>query len=205
MRVDDGAARRGRRAPVHRPGRRHRRPRRPRRRRASGPSCSPSTARRCAPASATSGRRRRGRGRPWRGPPIDAWRSSLDRDGYVAGVGAIREAIAAGDVYQVNLCRVLAAPLPAGRRRRRPRRRPGRGQPGALRRRRAPARATACTWRRRRPSGSCAATATVVESKPIKGTAADARRLPRQGPGRERDDRRPRPQRPRPGVRARAR
>jgi para-aminobenzoate synthetase component 1 len=53
-------------------------------------------------------------GPPWHGPGLDEWRSSLDRDGYCAGVEAIREAIAAGDVYQVNLCRVLAAPLPRG-------------------------------------------------------------------------------------------
>ena len=53
-------------------------------------------------------------GPPWIGPPLDAWRSSLDRAGYVAGVDAVRDAIAAGDVYQVNLCRVLAAPLPPG-------------------------------------------------------------------------------------------
>jgi len=53
-------------------------------------------------------------GPPWVGPGLDEWSSSLDRDGYVAGVVAIREAIAAGDVYQVNLCRVLAAPLPPG-------------------------------------------------------------------------------------------
>ena len=51
-------------------------------------------------------------GRPWQGPALEAWRSSLDRDAYVAGVVAIRESIAAGDVYQVNLCRVLSAPLP---------------------------------------------------------------------------------------------
>ena len=51
-------------------------------------------------------------GRPWVGPPIDAWRSSLDRGAFTAGVAAVRDAIAAGDVYQVNLCRVLAAPLP---------------------------------------------------------------------------------------------
>ncbi|ACY97612.1 MULTISPECIES: chorismate-binding protein [Thermomonospora] len=49
---------------------------------------------------------------PWR--PPGEWRSSLDRDGYVAGVQAIREAIADGIVYQANLCRVLSAPLPAG-------------------------------------------------------------------------------------------
>src|SRR5438093_787630 len=48
----------------------------------------------------------------WRGPASDQWASSLDRDAYCAGVDLIRDAIAAGDVYQVNLCRVLSAPLP---------------------------------------------------------------------------------------------
>lgn len=48
----------------------------------------------------------------WRGPGAACWTTSLDRAGYVAGVHRIRERIAAGDVYQVNLCRVLAAPLP---------------------------------------------------------------------------------------------
>ncbi|WP_424214667.1 chorismate-binding protein [Streptomyces sp. BI20] len=48
----------------------------------------------------------------WRGPAADAWRTSLDRAGYTAGVRAIREHIAAGEVYQANLCRVLSAPLP---------------------------------------------------------------------------------------------
>jgi para-aminobenzoate synthetase component 1 len=48
----------------------------------------------------------------WRGPRPDAWVSSLDRDAYCAGVLAIRDAIAAGDVYQVNLCRILSAPAP---------------------------------------------------------------------------------------------
>ena len=52
-------------------------------------------------------------GPPWQGPPSDAWRTSLDRRGFEAGVSAIREAIAAGDVYQVNLTRQLSAPLPA--------------------------------------------------------------------------------------------
>jgi para-aminobenzoate synthetase component I len=59
--------------------------------------------------------------RPWPGQPwpgIDggaaAWRSSLDRDGFCRAVSSIRSAIAAGSVYQVNLCRVLAAPRPAG-------------------------------------------------------------------------------------------
>ena len=50
---------------------------------------------------------------PWVGPEVTAWRSSLDRAAYLAGVTTIRERIAAGDVYQVNLCRMLSAPLPA--------------------------------------------------------------------------------------------
>lgn len=49
---------------------------------------------------------------PWRGPPADAWTSSLDAAGYTRRVEAIRTAIAAGQVYQVNLCRMLDAPLP---------------------------------------------------------------------------------------------
>ena len=53
-------------------------------------------------------------GSPWRGPEMHEWRSSLDHDAFVAGVAAVRESIAAGDVYQVNLCRVLAAPAPPG-------------------------------------------------------------------------------------------
>jgi para-aminobenzoate synthetase component 1 len=53
------------------------------------------------------------RARRWRGPEPSAWTSSADRAGYQAGVRAIRERIAAGEVYQVNLCRVLTAPLPA--------------------------------------------------------------------------------------------
>jgi para-aminobenzoate synthetase component 1 len=53
-------------------------------------------------------------GPPWHGPQARAWESSLDRDSYEKGVEAIRQAIAAGDVYQVNLCRVLSAPAPKG-------------------------------------------------------------------------------------------
>ena len=52
-------------------------------------------------------------GPAWVGPPAHAWTTSLDRDTYRAGVVSIRESIAAGDVYQVNLCRVLSAPAPA--------------------------------------------------------------------------------------------
>jgi para-aminobenzoate synthetase component 1 len=55
--------------------------------------------------------------RPWPGPvwkgvPPEAWRTSLDREGFCAGVEAIRAAIGAGDVYQVNLTRRVSAPLP---------------------------------------------------------------------------------------------
>ncbi|RKN45053.1 chorismate-binding protein [Streptomyces hoynatensis] len=49
----------------------------------------------------------------WRGPAAGTWRSSLDRAAYLDGVARVREHIAAGDVYQVNLCRVLGAPLPS--------------------------------------------------------------------------------------------
>ena len=51
-------------------------------------------------------------GAPWRGPSRDEWRSSLDEAAFKKGVETIREAIACGDVYQVNLCRVLRAPAP---------------------------------------------------------------------------------------------
>lgn len=47
--------------------------------------------------------------------PLDGpWRSSLDRTSYQAGVRELRSRIGAGDVYQVNLCRVLEHDLPAG-------------------------------------------------------------------------------------------
>ncbi|WP_329618395.1 chorismate-binding protein [Streptomyces brevispora] len=48
----------------------------------------------------------------WRGPAAGDWSSSLDRDAYTAGVRRIREYIAAGEVYQANLCRVMTARLP---------------------------------------------------------------------------------------------
>ena len=47
---------------------------------------------------------------PWpgiRGP----WTTSLDRDHYIAGVGEIRRRIREGEVYQVNLCRLVSADL----------------------------------------------------------------------------------------------
>jgi len=51
-------------------------------------------------------------GPPWRGPPSDAWRTSLDGPAFRSAVTTIRAAIAAGDVYQVNLTRRLSAPAP---------------------------------------------------------------------------------------------
>ncbi len=53
-------------------------------------------------------------GRPWIGPRPEDWSTSLDQAAFSRGVVAIREAIAAGDVYQVNLTRRLSAPLPTG-------------------------------------------------------------------------------------------
>jgi para-aminobenzoate synthetase component 1 len=47
----------------------------------------------------------------WPGIGLDRWRSSLDEPRFADGVAHIREAIAAGDVYQVNLTRRLSAPL----------------------------------------------------------------------------------------------
>jgi para-aminobenzoate synthetase component 1 len=51
-------------------------------------------------------------GRPWVGPDLDEWQTSLDRAAFSRGVVAIRDAIATGDVYQVNLTRRLSATLP---------------------------------------------------------------------------------------------
>ncbi len=51
-------------------------------------------------------------GGTWRGPALGDWTSSLSEDDYVRNVGLVREEIAAGEVYQVNLCRVLSAPMP---------------------------------------------------------------------------------------------
>ncbi|RJK92993.1 anthranilate synthase component I family protein [Vallicoccus soli] len=51
---------------------------------------------------------------PWRGPRPGAWTSSLDEGAYVAACEEVRRRIGTGAVYQVNVCRVLEAPLPAG-------------------------------------------------------------------------------------------
>ncbi|MFR9792199.1 chorismate-binding protein [Streptomyces sp. MB22_4] len=47
----------------------------------------------------------------WHGPAVGDWVSSLDRASYTAAVRRIRAHIAAGEVYQANLCRVLSAPI----------------------------------------------------------------------------------------------
>lgn len=49
---------------------------------------------------------------PWHGPAPGDWRSSADRHAYEAAVVRVRSHIREGDVYQVNVCRVLEAPLP---------------------------------------------------------------------------------------------
>ena len=47
---------------------------------------------------------------PW--TPLDRrWHSSLDHTAYVGAVCEVRERIAAGQVYQANICRVLSHPL----------------------------------------------------------------------------------------------
>ena len=48
----------------------------------------------------------------WQGPAIDAWHSSLDKPAYISAVTRIKEHIAAGEIYQGNVCRVLTAALP---------------------------------------------------------------------------------------------
>ena len=108
----------------------------------------------------------------WHGPDPSAWTTSLDRAAFCAGVDAIRAAIAAGDVYQVNLTRRLSAPLPPGADIAALGAALGRGNP-------APYAAVV-----RVPSAGChVASASperflrrdgdVVASSPIKGTAAD--------------------------------
>lgn len=48
---------------------------------------------------------------PWSGVATDAWTSSLDETQYISGVRRIQDYIAAGEVYQANLCRVLEAEI----------------------------------------------------------------------------------------------
>ncbi|WP_426567113.1 chorismate-binding protein [Angustibacter sp. McL0619] len=48
----------------------------------------------------------------WPGLATAGWRSSMTRDEYVAAVREVRARIEVGEVYQVNICRVLEQPLP---------------------------------------------------------------------------------------------
>ena len=59
-------------------------------------------------ACPTDGQRRREGA--W-APLTGSWSSSLDESEYRAGVSRIRDRIAAGEVYQVSLCRVMSHPL----------------------------------------------------------------------------------------------
>ena len=49
----------------------------------------------------------------WVGPAGSDWASSMDAGRYQDAVERVRAEIRAGEVYQVNVCRVLSAPLPA--------------------------------------------------------------------------------------------
>jgi para-aminobenzoate synthetase component 1 len=49
--------------------------------------------------------------RRWRGPSASAWSTSLDRAAYTGAVDEVRRRIAAGTVYQANICRVMSAPF----------------------------------------------------------------------------------------------
>ena len=51
----------------------------------------------------------------WSPIPTSSWRSSIDADAYCRYVLKIKEHIAAGDVYQVNACRILTAVNTANR------------------------------------------------------------------------------------------
>jgi para-aminobenzoate synthetase component 1 len=51
-------------------------------------------------------------GKAWHGPAAGDWTSSLDEAAYQRAVDEVRDRIAAGAVYQANVCRVLKAPLP---------------------------------------------------------------------------------------------
>ena len=51
---------------------------------------------------------------PWHGPGRAAWTSTMPYAEYVAAVERVRQEIAAGEVYQVNVCRVLSAAVAPG-------------------------------------------------------------------------------------------
>jgi para-aminobenzoate synthetase component I len=50
----------------------------------------------------------------WSSEDVGDWSSSLGRGAYEAAVTYVREQIAAGEVYQANVCRLLSAPCAAG-------------------------------------------------------------------------------------------
>jgi para-aminobenzoate synthetase component 1 len=50
----------------------------------------------------------------WDGAQVGEWASSLDQEAYEAAVAHVRDQIAAGEVYQANICRVLSAACPPG-------------------------------------------------------------------------------------------
>jgi para-aminobenzoate synthetase component 1 len=60
-----------------------------------------------------SGRGTASRAGRWHGPRREDWSTSLGRAEYTEGVRRVRARIAAGEVYQANLCRVMSAPLPS--------------------------------------------------------------------------------------------
>ena len=137
-------------------------------------------------------------------PAAGDWTRSLDRAAYTAGVRRIREHIAAGDVYQANLCRVLSAPLPD----------PGRADVDALtallaRGNPAPYAGTIRLPGARRGDRHRLARAVSAARRPDRRVRPDQGHRPHrggpagEGPRRERDDRGPGPQRPRPGLRHR--
>lgn len=53
-------------------------------------------------------------GSSWNGPTAGSWTSSMSRNAYIDAVERTRDAVAAGDVYQANICRILRAPLHTG-------------------------------------------------------------------------------------------
>ena len=136
-------------------------------------------------------------------PGRQDWTASLDRAAYTAACAASASTSPLATVYQANLCRVLSAPT-AGRRRRRraDRRLAARHTPPYAGTIRLPAHGV--RWPPRRPSCSCAAAA----SRRVR--ADQGHRSHRGGPAgeglrRERDDRGPGAQRPRPRLRHRDR
>ena len=132
---------------------------------------------------------------------VGDWERTWDESSYAAAVEAVREAIAAGDVYQVNLVQHLSAPFG--------------GDPAGLAAALAPLRpleprpfaGEAWTVVSASPELFLARRGSRIWTRPIKGTrplgqTARTRRFA-QGRRRARHDRRPRAQRPLTRLRAR--